>query len=222
MRSNAIYYIIFILGLVLLCRLFYIQVIDDYYSMQVQKNVLKVLRIQPPRGNIYDRNDKLIVTNEISYNLMCITNNIKDLDTLDFCKYLGITKKTFIDKIDKAKRKSKYKPYLFYDKISKYRFASFQEKLFNYKGFYIETKFQRYYNFDAAANVLGYIGEIQKKQLKKDKYYVKGDLVGVTGVEKSYENQLRGRSGIKHIKVDVKGRRKGVPFEKKNISWKEN
>src|SRR5690606_12392542 len=93
-------------------------------------------------------------------------------------------------------------PSVLVPQLSKEDYAKLQEKMRHYVGFYIQKRSLRYYNTNSAANVLGYISEVNEWDLKSNPYYVAGELMGRTGIEKQYEEELRGQKGVKHIQKD--------------------
>ena len=198
----------FVIGIAILFigRLFYLQIINNSYKQQAIDNSIKKKYIYPERGYIYDRNGKLLVANQTSYDLMVIPRDVKKLDTTEFCNLIHITKESFNKRINKAKRYSYKAPSVFIKQLSKENFAYLQEKLYKYNGFYIQKKSIRNYPINSAANILGYISEVNERLLKKNKYYHQGELIGVAGVEKSYEKFLRGKKGIKRYQTDTYGR----------------
>ena len=191
-------------------RLFYIQVFKEEYKLKSSSISRRSVTLYPGRGYIYDRNNQLLVANQIIYDLMVIPSKVGDLDTAAFCKLLGISRPSFNERMAKAERHSNYKASLFLGEISKENYAYFQEFSFRYKGFYIQRKSTREYPHFTGANVLGYIGEVTPKQIKALPYYEKGDMIGVAGIEKSYEEQLRGSRGVKYLRVDALNRNKGA------------
>ena len=198
-----------IIGLVFLVRLFYIQIINEEYKLSAISNVVRVDKIYPGRGLIYDRNGKLLVGNQSAYDLMIIPRQVVLIDTLAFCKVLGITAEDYRKKILKAKRYSYLKPSIFIKQISRERFAYIQEKLHMYPGFYPQKRILRSYQERAGANVMGFIGEAGVSFIKQNPSYSQGDLIGKTGIEKSYENVLKGRTGQIYNLVDVHNRSQG-------------
>ena len=151
---------------------------------------------------MFDRNDRLIVGNELFYDLMIIPAELKPIDTLEFCKILKITKTTLIDKINKAKKYSRVKPSVFLSQISKTDYAIIQEKLWKYKGFSVRKKSNRNYLLNSASNILGYISEVNDYEVKDNSYYESGELIGRQGIEKSYEKKLRGLKGVSYFEKD--------------------
>ena len=195
---------------ILIVRLFYIQVIDDSYFLSANNNVLRKLTIYPARGIIYDRQGKIIVQNEPVYDLMVIPRQAKNLDTIGFCKLMSIDKTEFITRINKARKFSPYKASIFAKQLSARAYASIQERLFDYQGFFVQNRTVRRYPDSVAAQVLGYIGEVDENRIKKtNNYYQIGDYIGISGIEKSYETVLRGQRGTKIIMVDALNRDQG-------------
>ena len=197
------------IGLVYAIRLLYLQVIDDTYAELADRNALRYVTQYPSRGLIYDRKGKLLVYNEVVYDLMVIPRQVKNIDTNMFCSLVKITKEDFNKKMDKAKKYSMYAPSFFEKQISKEDFASLQEKIYMFQGFYAQKRTIRSYPDSIAAAVLGYIGEVNEARIEKEPYYKRGDYIGMSGLEKSYEKELRGVKGSKITLVDVHNREKG-------------
>ena len=190
------------MGLTFIGRLFYLQVYTSTAHDLYDDNAIRKVYDYPKRGFVYDRNDKLLVGNQPSYDVMVIPREVKALDTTEFCSLLKITKAQFIKTYKKAYRYSPRLPYVFIAHLSKEDYAVLQEKMRKYEGFYIQKRLLRDYQTDFAANVLGFITEATQAQIEKSSYYKMGDLVGKQGVELSYEQELRGVKGIKFIQKD--------------------
>lgn len=215
-RKYIIQGLFIVIALILLVRLFYIQVIDDRYKLSADNNVLRKLVIYPARGIILDRYEKVLVQNEPIYDLMIIPMQVKPFDTLEFCRLIDITKEEFDKKYKKANNYSRYRASLFEKQLSAKTYAGFQEKLFEFPGFYVLNRSVRYYPDSTAAQFLGYIGEVNDREIEKsDNFYSQGDYIGKSGIEKSYEDLLRGQRGVKNIMVDVHNREQGAFFEGK-------
>ncbi|SDL78524.1 Penicillin-binding protein A [Sphingobacterium mizutaii] len=164
----------------------------------------------PDRGVIYDRNGKILVWNRPFYDLQVIPNEVRDIDTLSMCKWLKIDRQEFISRIERAKSYSRFKPSVFYQNISVERFAALQEHLFEYKGFQVVMKSSRYYPYGVAAHVLRDVAQTESRGFpKSDRFYEKGDRLGISGIEKAYESYLRGEKGIKNMVADVHNRPQG-------------
>ena len=214
MLENRRFYIIgfFILvGFIYLSRLFYLQVLDDSYSIESSSNSIKRVIEIPFRGQIYDRNGKLIVYNTPVYDLKVTPNKVRVEDTLRFCQALGIERSDFDSLMSAASTYSRFKPSTFLRQLSKEDFASIQDIMVDYGGFEFAKSSLRTYTAPTLANTLGYVSEITGGQLEKqeDKYYRQGDYVGQNGIEKIYEDQLRGKRGIKFVMQNVAGVYKG-------------
>ncbi len=192
-----------------MARLFYIQVIRDDFKLSAANNVIRIEKVYPGRGFIYDRNQKLLVGNQSAYDLMVTPMQVKNIDTSLFCQLVNISLTDFKERLEKARNYSRIKPSTFIKQISKEQYAYFQEKLHEFPGFYPQKRILRDYPYHSGANVLGFIGEASDRFLASNPDYRKGDLVGITGIEKSYEDVLRGKAGVQYKLVDVHNRVKG-------------
>ena len=209
-RKFVVQGIFIVLTAVLIARLFYIQVISDEYILSAENNVIRRLPIYPARGVILDRYEKILVQNEPVYDLMIIPREVKAFDTLEFCKLIGIDKAGFDKRFKKARTYSPYKASIFEKQLSVQIYGSFQEKLSNFSGFFVQNRTVRRYPDSIAAHFLGYIGEVNQKVIEKSKgFYNQGDYHGITGIEKSYEELLRGQRGVQNLMVDALNRPKG-------------
>lgn len=202
MRQFLLFISVIIVGIVFTARLFYLQVYKSNNDSIFEDNAIRKVYDYPKRGFVYDRNGKLLVANQPSYDVMVIPREVEPLDTLEFCNLLKIDKEHFIKQIDKAKHYSWRLPSVMVSSLSKEDYAILQEKMRKYHGFYIQKRSLRKYETTIGANVLGDIGEVNNRNIKNDPYYKRGDLIGKAGVEASYENTLRGRKGIKFIQKD--------------------
>ena len=209
MKNRLLPFLIIISSLIFILRLFWIQVIDVNDVTISNKNSVEKVYNFPERGYIFDRNNKLIVGNEIFYDLMVLPSKLKPMDTIEFCKILKIDKTTLIDKIDKAIKFSKVKPSVFLSQISKNDFAVIQEKLWKYDGFSVRKKSNRNYLSNSASNILGYISEVNDYEIRDNSYYESGELIGRQGIEKAYENKLRGLKGVSYLQKDKFNRTTG-------------
>jgi penicillin-binding protein 2 len=208
-RKYIIQGLFIISTVILLLKAVQLQLIDTSLREQASANVIQKINKYPSRGLVYDRNEKLMVNNKAIYDLMVTYDQVKDIDTVKFCGLLGITRENFIKNLNPdfaSRRFSKSKPFVFLKKISSETYARFQESLYEFPGFYVELRNVRGYAFNAGAHVLGYIGEVNKKHLKKDPYYQSGDYIGISGVELAYEEYLRGVRGVEYVLRDNLGR----------------
>ena len=206
MRKYLLLILVVLTGICFLSRLFYLQILDSETNNLDNDNAIRKVYQYPKRGYIYDRNNKLLVANQPTYDIMVVPREVEPLDTLLFCNLLKIDKATFLKSLNRAKVYSPRLPSLFLSHVSKEDYAVLSEKLRKFKGFFIRKRSVRDYQTEIGANVLGYIAEVNPDNLSKDQYYKFGDLIGKLGVEKSYEKQLRGVKGIKYIQKDIYNR----------------
>ncbi len=203
---------VFLIGtLVLMGKAAHLQLIDDTYRVKGNNIAVDEITTYPSRGFITDRNGKIIVYNNAMYDLMVTYKQVDaEMDTAKFCQLLGIDKAAFIKKLNKnwrSGRFSKRKPFVFLDKISARRYTKIQEHLYEFPGFFTRLRNVRGYPFPNAAHVLGYLGEVNRKQIEtSDGVYSLGDYVGQSGLEYQYERELRGEKGVKFMLKDKFGR----------------
>ncbi|MAQ47501.1 MAG: penicillin-binding protein 2 [Flavobacteriales bacterium] len=215
-RKHAILISFCIIFLLIISKLFSIQILNKEYKLSAENNVIRKIIQYPERGWIYDRNQNLLVSNQRAHDIMIVPYQLNPkLDTVLFCNIFDITKEQFVQKLKKVKKYSHYKPSIFLKDISKKKFADIQEKLHLFQGFYAQPKYIRYYHTESGGNIFGYISQVSNEQIKQDRYYISGDLIGVTGLEKSYEKILRGTKGVERKVVDVYGKYQG-PFNERN------
>ena len=196
-------------GLAFLIKLFRLQVLDPTYKQYATSNVLREVVQYPARGLVFDRNGNLLVYNKAAYDLLITPREVGEFDSLYLCSLLDISKEELELKIQEAKDYSWYKPSILIKQIPPESFAILQEKLYKFKGLHTQSRTLREYSHNAAAHVLGYVGEVNNNNIKKDPYYRSGDYIGVSGIEQTYEKQLRGIKGIKKYLVDVHNRIQG-------------
>lgn len=200
-----------------LIRLFALQISTDDYKKNADSNAFLKKIQYPSRGGIYDRYGKLLVFNQPAYDIIVIPKDIEVLDTLDLCQSLNITQSHFMkimnDMKDRRKNPgySKYTEQTFMSQLTPEECSIFQEKLFKFRGFSIQRRTIRQYRYNAAAHALGDIGEVSMRDIENDEegYYLRGDYLGKSGVEKSYEKYLRGQKGADILLRDAHGRIQG-------------
>jgi len=208
-RRFFFYFLFGTSAVLLLITLFGIQVVDDSYKISADNNVIKAVTLYPERGYIYDRNGELLVTNQRAYDLMVTPRQVEEMDTLGFCRIIGIDQEYFDKQFSKAHRYSRYRASIFIKEISKQTAAKLQERLYEFPGFYLQERTMREYPQKSAAHILGYVSQVPDYILKKNDYYKKNDNFGMSGVESSYEKYLRGTQGIQYLIRDVWNRAKG-------------
>jgi penicillin-binding protein 2 len=229
-RQYTIRIIFAVVAAGLIFRTFYIQLIDATYRAKAEATTIDRQVTYPSRGVVYDRNGKLLVFNDPSYDLMATYNQIDpEMDTMAFCELLDITKAEFIKGLDKNWRSSRFSksvPFPFLTNISAERFAQFEERLYQFPGFRPLLRHTRGYPHRNGAHLLGYTREVSKDDIKRSgKVYNPGDYIGKSGLELAYEDTLRGEKGVKLILKDNLGRDvdayKGGELDKDPISGKD-
>jgi len=195
---------------VIVARLFYLQVIDRSYLLSANNNVLRKMVIYPARGAIFDRNGKALVQNEPVYDLMVTPREVRHIDTALFCRLIDIDQRGFENRMKRARNHSPYRASVFEKQLSAATYASFQEHLYKFRGFYVQNRTVRSYPDSIAPQVMGYIQEVNDRDIERSNgFYRPGDYIGASGIERSYEELLRGRRGVKNQMVDALNRPKG-------------
>ena len=186
---------IILVGLVFIIRLFQLQVLDKSYEQYALSNAQSVRVIYPARGLIHDRNGEILVYNKAAYDIMVTPRQLEPFDTTQLCHLLNISRESLKERLASARSYSYRVPSVFMKQVSYENAALFQEKLFQYPGFYVQTRTLREYARPIASHALGYVGEVDQGILDDEAYYQLGDYIGVSGVEKAYEFYLRGEKG---------------------------
>lgn len=214
-RQYVIGGFIVIIAIIYVIRLFNLQVMEDKYKDSADSNAFLRKAVYPSRGIIYDRDGRLVVYNQPAYDVMIIPRDIKDFDTLDFCRAVNITPEDLVKRMEDMRDKrrnpgwSPYSPQKLLSHLSAEEYGRLQEKLYRFPGFYIQKKILREYNYKCASNVLGNIREVGPSDMEKDPYYARGDYMGDVGVENTYERFLRGVKGTEVLMRDALGRIQG-------------
>ena len=203
-------------------RLVQLQLVSTVYDSLSLGNAVAERTLYPERGFMYDRNGQLLVANQPAYDLMVIPEQVEAFDTLELTKMLEITKGQLEEKLQQIRQYSSKLPSVVVGQINQKQHAFLQEKIWKYSGFYLQPKSQRAYFTDAAANLLGYVSEVNPNDMQKDTYYEMGELIGRQGIEKYYEKYLRGKKGKAFYQKDKFNRIIG-DFEagSKNIKIKQ-
>ncbi len=212
--------IILILSTIFLIKLFSIQVLDDKYKNIAEKIALKKVNLYPNRGLIYDRNGNLLVYNKAIYDILVIPKQINNLDTALLCTILDIERITFDKKLAKAKDGLfYYTSNEFVKQLPAERFALFLENSSKFAGFYGETRTIRNYTYPVGAHILGDVGEVDSADIANSgNYYKARDYTGKSGLEKLYDDQLRGKKGYKYVFIDKYNKQQGSFDEGKKDS----
>lgn len=213
-RYLKIFSVIIVIAAIFVARLAYLQLFTDRYALNAANTSIKIEYVIPQRGVIFDRNGKIMVGNQPAYEISFTQALMRpDFDTLAFCSLMKISKNDFIKTIDAIKKEkyySKLTPMTFMKNLSREDIARVQEIIFKYPAFSIVSRPQRQYEVSTSGNLLGYTSEVNEREIKKDSaYYLPGDFIGKTGIEKAYEKELRGIKGMKYIQKDIKLRNVG-------------
>ena len=198
-----------VLFLIYLCRLFYMQVLDSTYIERAKGNAFREKVIHPSRGYIYDRNGEPLVCDQAIYDLMVTPKDVIDLDTFSLCRTLGISIEEARARFTEARKYSTYRASIFEKQLSPAMYGRISGELHRFRGFYTVRRTIRSYPHPIAAHVLGYVGEVNDRTIEENSYYKPGDYIGVSGIEKAYEEELRGVKGMEIVLVDVHNREQG-------------
>lgn len=210
--------IIFVIFFIYIVQLFNLQIVSIDYKEYAKGNAFLHKTVYPQRGIIYDRNDKLLVANQPTYDIQFIPKEVQPFDTLAFCQIIGIEKDKFLKRIESIKylsngrRNPSYSNYTIQTlltQLSDKEAALLQEKLYKFPGFFLQKRTLRKYAQPNAGLLLGYVAELNATEIEKDKFYNRGDYGGKSGLEKSYELMLRGEKGSEILLRDAHGRIKG-------------
>ncbi|HBH48208.1 MAG TPA: penicillin-binding protein 2 [Bacteroidales bacterium] len=209
-RKYIIGALIILLGIIFSVRLFYLQIVESKYKLSAESNSRRLEIVYPARGLVFDRNGELLVHNQPSYDLKIAPYELEAFDSTELCEILNIDIQTLRDAIQRVKRDPRERRNPFIKQLSPETFGKLKEKQYKFPGFYFSERTLRKYKYELASHLVGYIGEVDSNDIKKDSYYEMGDYLGVNGVEKSYENYLRGAKGRRYKFIDVRGREQGA------------
>ncbi|MFY8136534.1 MAG: penicillin-binding transpeptidase domain-containing protein [Flavobacteriales bacterium] len=211
-RRITIILIVCAIGIIYALRLLSLQVLNDEWKNRGTALTEKEVIVYPSRGLIYDRNGKLLVTNQTVYDLMVLPKDVKPFDTIAFCELVSLTKEELASALKKAVSwpNVRYKPSPVIKQITPPEFARISENLYKYPGFFGTPRTLRTYPQSIGALLLGDVAEIDKREMDKNPDYRRGDYIGKSGIEKSYENELRGTRGVKYVFRDNLGVERNV------------
>ncbi|MFK7900415.1 MAG: penicillin-binding protein 2 [Cyclobacteriaceae bacterium] len=212
-KQFVISVLVLFIAIVFTVKLFHLQVISSDYKLAARDNTVKQHYIEPYRGQIVDRNGKMLANNVPVFDLYMVYRKVNMEDSSRVCQLLNLTHTEFIEAIQKMKKDrgySSYKPSLFIRNFSAEDYAHIQDK-FHFIGYSFEVRTERNYAHPSFAHGLGYTAEISKRELDRygESNYINGDNIGKTGIENYYEKELKGKKGIEYKIVNVKGLEKG-------------
>lgn len=191
-------------SIIYIVRLFYIQIFTDRYFERAERVSVEITEEYPLRGNIYDRFGKVMVQNEIAYDIMYTPYRSK-IDTSKLCELIGIDTVEFNRRVKKAKAYSWRKASVFESLITADEYGPIREKLYQFKGVTVKNRTVRTYPYNAGGHVLGYLKRVNQRDLNNDDFYSENDYIGSSGIERYYENFLRGKKGYKYFLKDING-----------------
>ncbi len=230
-RQYTIRLIFVVAMLLLLLKALHLQLFDRTYKSRADATAIDKYTQYPSRGLIFDRNKKLLVNNNPVYDLLVTYNQVDpEMNVQKFCNLLGIDTLSFRRKLEKDwnnHRFSKSTPFVFQTKISAETFASFQESLYEFPGFFVQVRNVRGYPHQNASHILGFIREVNQNEIDTSVgVYQLGDYIGASGIEKEYDSILRGKKGVRYVLKDNIGREVGpyknaqldtIPISGKNL-----
>ena len=195
-----------------LARLFSLQILSNDYKQRAENNAYFILSTLPSRGVIYDRKGQLLVANRPIYDLMIVNHEAKGrLDTALLASTLGLPIEEIRLRLESVRDRrtnrgyNPYTPQVFLSQLAPEEVGRFEEQLYKFPGFSVRSRTIRQYNYHSAAHLLGYLSEASTTDLERDSSIMRGDFVGRSGVERSYETQLRGIKGQEIFYRDALG-----------------
>lgn len=200
-RGNKLLIGLAAVAVILLARLFYIQIINDEYKKDASNNSMVYATVYPPRGLIYDRNGEILVSNSVCYDILVTPRVVKQFDTLALAAALDTTADFIREKMRyyrTYRSRIGYQTQTLLKQVPHETYTRFAEQEYRFPGFSAQVRSIREYPFNAGGNLLGYISEVDADYIRKHPEYKAGDYVGRTGLEAAMEDSLRGEKGY-HI-----------------------
>lgn len=208
-RKNKLLLGLWIVALVLIGKLFYIQIIDKGYKEDASNNSMVYVDIYPPRGIIYDRNGEVLVGNTVCYDILVTPRDVKQFDTLALAAALDTTADFLRERMQyyrQYRSRIGYRTVTLLKQVPPSTYIKFAEQEYRFPGFRAQARSIREYPFNAGGNLLGYISEVDANYISKHPEYEAGDYVGRTGLEAAMEQQLKGEKGYHIFLRDARNR----------------
>ena len=200
LKKNLLIWLTIICSFIFVFKLASLQLSSDpYFNSDF---AIQEISVYPERGLIFDRNGELLVTNQPMYDLIIIPENTAEFDTTELSRLINIEEKELKRKMSNAQKYSLKIPSVIKTQISKEENAFLQEKIWLYNGFYLKKNSVRDYVKPFASNIIGYTGEVDQSEININNYYENGEMIGKQGIEKYYENELRGKKGSNYFQKD--------------------
>ena len=200
LKKYLLIWLTIIVSVIFIIRLASLQLSSDSYFNS--DFAIQELSVYPERGLIFDRNGNLLVANQPSYELIIIPENTSEFDTISFANFIDMNQDELKRVINNSVAYSTKLPSVIKSQISKEKNAFLQEKIWLFEGFYLRKNSVRDYIKPFASNVIGYTGEVDKNDIANNSYYEKGEMIGKQGIEKYYEDELKGIKGKKYFQKD--------------------
>ena len=200
LKKYLLIWLTIIVSVIFIIRLASLQLSSDSYFNS--DFAIQELSIYPERGLIFDRNGNLLVANQPSYELIIIPENTSEFDTISFANLIDMNQDELKRMINNSVAYSTKLPSVIKSQISKEKNAFLQEKIWLFEGFYLRKNSVRDYIKPFASNVIGYTGEVDRNDIANNSYYEKGEMIGKQGIEKYYEDELKGIKGKKYFQKD--------------------
>lgn len=213
---------------ILVVKLFNIQIIDNKYKMDAANNSMVYTTVYPTRGIIYDRNGKILVGNQVAYDLMVTPREVTEFDTLTLARVLDVTPEFIRNKMKeytKNRRNIGWQSVVMLRKIPQETYMRFSEIAYRFPGFKGQARSIREYPYNAGGNLLGYVSEVDKRYLERHPgEYKAGDYAGKTGLEAAREKELRGEKGhtiwLRNSRNRIESRYKDGEMDKEAVPGK--
>ena len=224
-RENKLLIGLCTVAVILIIRLFSIQIIEDKYKMDAENNSMVYSTIYPTRGIINDRYGNILVGNKVAYDLLVTPREVEEFDTLTFCRVLDVTPEFVREKMAEYKKNRKrigYQSVVMLKQIEPEAYMRFAEVAYKFPGFRGQARSIRDYPFNAGGNLLGYVSEVNQKYIDQHPgEYRSGDYAGQTGIEAAREKELRGEKGyniyLRNSKNRIESRYKDGEFDKEAV-----
>jgi len=201
-RTSLYFFLLFGATGIFIARLFYIQLIDERYTLNAANNAQRIEKVFAPRGVMLDRNGQVMASNQIAYDVEATPRLMKNIDTVRLASLLGEEVDRLTRALQKAKVYSPFRPSAILRGLTAIDYARIQEEISFYPGIHLRRRILRKYITPTGGNVLGYVSEVNDYLLGKKPEYEMGDYIGISGIEASYEEALRGKAGRRYITVD--------------------
>lgn len=213
--------------LIILARLFVIQIVDEKYKIDASNNSMVYSIIYPPRGIIDDRNGKILVGNKIAYDLLVTPKELEEFDTTVLCKVLDIEPEFVREKMQEYRKNSRrigYQSVVMLKQLTPERYMKFAEVAYRFPGFRGQARSIREYPYNAGGNLLGYVSEVDATFLKTHEGYSAGDYAGKTGIEATCEEYLKGEKGyniyLRNSRNKIESRYRNGEMDKEAVPGK--